>query len=543
MRDASRAGRSRTAASTGSRAWAGAPLVAAACALVLAGTPAGLAGQDAERGEEIYRRWCQECHGAEGEGDGPAADRMLPRPRDFTEARYQVRTTGSGQLPTDEDLRGVIREGLPGTTMPGWPDLSRSEVGDLIAYLKSLSRFFGRGDPPEPVDLGEDPGGGEEAIEAGRQVYQELECYRCHGQAGRGDGSSAPTLEDWRERPIRAADLTEPWTFNGGSSVEDIHARFLTGLDGTPMPTQSDALASGVVDEEDLWNLAHYVRSLGPERSPPRVRDAVRVERIEGELPGGPGDDAWSDVERYWFPLGGQVIERPRQFEPMVGGVWVRGVHDGQEMVLRVAWNDPSSSPDSSWREWRQKVADAMFADGTPIPTDPLADRLAVQFPTSVPEGRERPYFLMGSSRRPVYLWRWSSETGHREAVASGLGTASALEGGALEGTAAWEAGRWSVTFRRPLTVEGDRRIGFPTGVAVPMALFAWDGDNGEDETRGSVSSWYFLVLEEPTGSSVYVVPLAAVLLTGGLGLFLARRARRRRGDGRGAGGAAEGRT
>jgi DMSO reductase family type II enzyme heme b subunit len=510
--------------------------MAAAALAPLAGGEAS--AQDVERGEEIYRTWCVECHGEEGKGQGPAADRMLPRPRDFTGARYQIRTTGSGELPTDQNLHQVIRDGLPGTTMPGWPNLSRSEREDVIAYIKSLSPFFQRGEAPEPLELGEDPGGGPEAVEAGRQVYEELECYRCHGQAGRGDGESAPTLEDWRGMPVRAADLTQPWRFNGGSSVEAVHARFLTGLDGTPMPTQADALRSEIVSREDLWNLAHYVRSLGPERSPPRVRDAVRVVRME-ELPAGPGDEAWSEVPGFWFPLSGQVIERPRQFEPMVRSVRVQGAHDGEEIVLRVTWHDPSASPDSAWAEWRGKVADRMFADGTPIPTEGLSDRLALQFPTEIPSGRERPYFLMGDGQNPVYLWRWDSREGHDEATATGLATASSLDGTQLRGDAAWEAGRWRATFRRPLEAEG-RRIAFRTGVPIPVAFFAWDGDNGEDATRGSLSSWYFVVLERPTGNSVYVAPLVAILLTGGLGFFMSRRARRRE-DGPGArpGGAA----
>ncbi|MEJ2371542.1 MAG: cytochrome c, partial [Gemmatimonadales bacterium] len=56
--------------------------------------------QDLENGEAIYRAWCLECHGAEGRGDGPAAERMLPRPRDFVGARYKIRTTVSVELPT-----------------------------------------------------------------------------------------------------------------------------------------------------------------------------------------------------------------------------------------------------------------------------------------------------------------------------------------------------------------------------------------------------------------------------------------------------------
>lgn len=494
---------------------------------------AGTAAQDTANGRRLYETWCAECHGVDGDGAGPAADRMLPRPRDFTEARYQIRTTGSGELPTDEDLTRAVHEGLPGTTMPGWPNLNRSQRRDVVAYLKTFSPFFEQLGEPEPLEFGDPPGGGEEAVRSGREVYRRLECYRCHGEEGRGDGVSAPTLEDWRGLPVRAADLTQPWRFNGGSGVEAVHRRFLTGLDGTPMPTQSDALAAGVVDSTELWNLAYYVRSLAPERAPPRARDAMLVERVEGELPSGPADSLWREVERYWFPLGGQVIEQPRQFEPMVSSVWVQGVHDGEEIVLRVSWNDPSQSPDSAWMEWQRKVADALYDDGTPWPTDSLSDRVAVQFPARIPEGRERPYFLMGSARNPVYLWRWDSGGGAYEATATGLGTSGSLSENRLEGAAAWEHGRWSVTFRRSLEADG-QRIPFRTGTPIPIAFFAWDGSNAEDEARGAISSWYFLNLEVPTGRSVYVVPLVAVLLTGGFGYFLTWRARRRR-EGEGA--------
>ncbi len=510
--------------------------LAAALAAGLLGTPAPAPGQDADRGQEIYETWCAGCHGVDGEGDGPAASRMLPRPRDFTEARYQIRTTASGDLPADEDLMEVLDHGLPGTTMPGWPNLSTAERRDVVAYLKELSPFFEQLGPPEQLDFGDPPGGGEEAVEAGREVYERLECDRCHGAAGRGDGPSAPTLEDWQENPVRAADLTKPWLFNGGGSVEEVHRRFLTGLDGTPMPTQSDALDAGVVDSTDLWNLTYYVRSLGPERSPPRMRDAARVPLVEeGELPSDPGADAWQQADRYWFPLSGQVIEPPRQFEPMVPGVWVRGLHDGDELALRVSWSDPSPSPDSAWMEWQRKVADLLHDDGEPWPTDSLPDRLAVQFPTAVPEGRERPYFLMGSSQRPVYLLRWNSRDGFREAAATGLGTSAPLGESRLEGEAEWSEGRWSVVFRRPLEGEGDR-ISFPPGTAVPAAYYAWDGNNAEDGTRGAISGWFFLVLETPTGTEVYAAPAVVVLLIGGIGFFLTRRVRASAGGGGSAG-------
>src|SRR5688572_20437881 len=102
------------------------------------------------RGKAIYDKWCAECHGDTGAGDGSAQTYMLPRPRDFTKGSYQIRTTASGELPTDADLRRVINEGMPGTAMPQWRDrLSDAEREDVIAYIKSFSQFF-TGAAPKP---------------------------------------------------------------------------------------------------------------------------------------------------------------------------------------------------------------------------------------------------------------------------------------------------------------------------------------------------------------------------------------------------------
>src|SRR2546422_6916530 len=64
-----------------------------------------LPAQDTTKGKVVYEKWCAGCHGDTGAGDGPAAAYMLPRPRNFTGAVYKIRTTASGQLPTDADLR------------------------------------------------------------------------------------------------------------------------------------------------------------------------------------------------------------------------------------------------------------------------------------------------------------------------------------------------------------------------------------------------------------------------------------------------------
>src|SRR6266849_178762 len=75
----------------------------------------GALAQDTTGGKRVYVKWCAGCHGETGSGDGPAASAMLPRPRNFTGAIYKIRTTASGQLPTDADLLRAIDEGLPGS--------------------------------------------------------------------------------------------------------------------------------------------------------------------------------------------------------------------------------------------------------------------------------------------------------------------------------------------------------------------------------------------------------------------------------------------
>ncbi|HJR54267.1 MAG TPA: c-type cytochrome, partial [Gemmatimonadota bacterium] len=351
------------------------PLLAA---LLLAAAP--LAAQDAQPGKVEYDRWCAGCHGVDGGGDGPGAAMMMPRPRDFTTGRYQIRSTPSGALPTDEDLTRVILDGMPGTAMPGWRDhFGDSEVQDLVAYLQSFSPFFESQPAPEPVETPSAPGVDEAALAEGREFYEKIECNKCHGEAGRGDGPSAPTLEDDDDRPVRAADLTENWFFNGGGSVEEIHERLVTGLNGTPMPSFQDLIAAEFMTAEQLWRVAQYVRSLAPEE-PPVVQEVVRAGRVEGELPASVDDAAWEAAERFYVPLVGQVIVRPRWFSPTVDGVWVQALHNGRELAMRLVWHDPSESPDPDWEEWQSKVLALMApADAPGEAAAEPADTAAVQ--------------------------------------------------------------------------------------------------------------------------------------------------------------------
>lgn len=506
-------------------------------ALCLAVTVVPATAQQADPpGKAVYDRWCASCHGVDGDGDGVAAAYMLPRPRDFTRGVYQIRTTPNGQLPTDADLRRIVDDGMPGTAMPGWSrTLSSAERAAVVEYIKGFSRFFAQGPAPEPLRIGRAPRASAADIEEGREVYQSIECWKCHGQEGRGDGDSAPTQTDDEGFPVRPADLTEPWRFNGGATVADIYRTLRTGLDGTPMPSFDDLIDAGFITDDQLWNLAHYVRSLGPERTP-RVREVVRAE-LRDELPQGPLDEAWDNVDRYYIPLVGQVIARGRWFAPSVDGVWVQALHDGTELVMRLAWSDPSRSPSPAWAEWRAAMLETMEPKETPLPEDALADAIAIQFPRTVPSGMERPYFLFGNAREPVYLWRWQSDPESvSEHVARGIDRIEPLTASraAVTGSAHHEHGQWQIVLRRALVAAdaaggaGGDRIDFTTAQPIPFALFAWDGDNGEVGTRGAISTWYFIYLDQPVPPTVFAVPIFAVLLTAGLGLLAVRRAQRR---------------
>ena len=504
------------------------PTAALAALILAAATPPVAAQVD---GKALYDRWCAGCHGVEGRGDGPGAATMLPRPRDFTLALYQVRTTATGEIPTDEDMLRVIDEGMPGTTMPAWRDaFTREQRLALVAHLKTFSRFF-QGEAPQPLDLGQAPRSSPERLARGREAYESTECWRCHGQSGRGDGASASTLEDDLGWPIRAADLTANWTFNGGGTVADIYRTLRTGLDGTPMPSFSDMVDAGVITDDDLWSLAQYVRSLSPARAP-SVREVVRAVRLtDATLPSSVDDEVWEAIEGFRIPLVGQVVLAPRWFAPRVESLWIQAAHDGTELALRISWTDPSRSPDPEWAGFAARVLEVMGpGDPGSATTVGAPDRLTVQFPAALTTGLERPYFLQGDSRRPAYLWSWRSDgAGAVESDARGMGTAVARPDDRqhLLATAAHAEGQWRVVLRRSLDTGREGDLLLPVGQAVPMAFQAWDGDNGEDGLQGSVSTWFFLFLEEPATMAVYVAPLMALVLTFLAGLLVIRQARR----------------
>lgn len=105
-------------------------------------TAAPPAGQP-ERGKAIYDARCASCHGQQGQGDGPQAPFLSPRPSSLVSAATSVKS--------DADLLAAIANGKPRTAMPSWKtELSEEERRDVLAYVRSLVRFGPKSLTPPP---------------------------------------------------------------------------------------------------------------------------------------------------------------------------------------------------------------------------------------------------------------------------------------------------------------------------------------------------------------------------------------------------------
>jgi cytochrome c oxidase cbb3-type subunit 2 len=227
--------------------------LAAACLLTFAVVHVRVAAQPSH-GKQVYDVHCAECHGAGGRGDGPSAAFLKPRPRDLTTGKYKLRSTETGSGPTDDDLLQTVRRGMYGTSMPGWDRILPDEdITAVVAFVKSLASQTAAAVPiamPQPI------ASSDQSIARGHLAFDKLQCAKCHGVDGRGTGAVTTTFEDDWKQPMKAADLTEPWTFRGGATARDIYLRFRAGMSGTPMPSFKDAAT-----DAELWDLANYVVS------------------------------------------------------------------------------------------------------------------------------------------------------------------------------------------------------------------------------------------------------------------------------------------
>ena len=217
-------------------------------------------GPSEQRGHGLYLRYCVLCHGVFGDGNGDTAAFIDPKPRDFTIATFKCRSTPTGTLPLDSDLFNTLLRGVETSNMPSWRPLSDDNRHDLIAYIKTFSERWKTEKSGDPINIPPETPVTIESIRHGHELFQKMECWKCHGQQGHGDGPSASTLTDSKDQPIRPYNFSSAGNdarFKCGVTNQDLYRIFMTGLDGTPMPSFAD-----VIQPNDAWDLVHYLRTL-----------------------------------------------------------------------------------------------------------------------------------------------------------------------------------------------------------------------------------------------------------------------------------------
>ncbi len=236
-----------------------------------------------DRGARSYMQYCRPCHGHLGDGKGPQAVGMWPPPRDLRLGVVSFSSAPAGSVWRDEDVVRIVRGGLAGTGMRAWSDVPDRELADIVQFVKTLSPRFRSEAPQEAITASPDPwparaGGLAAAAARGRAVYHGVaRCQACHPayappeeiqafaraagvvveprrEPGRpllvpSDFGRRLEATDFRVGPLRAV--------RPGHRGEDLYRAIAAGLGGTAMPTWK-----GVLPEEDLWALVHYVDGL-----------------------------------------------------------------------------------------------------------------------------------------------------------------------------------------------------------------------------------------------------------------------------------------
>jgi len=188
------------------------------------------------RGRRLYADHCASCHGPQGDGNGPGAATLRPRPTNLVEHEY-----------TDERLADVLWNGVWGTAMPAWRDWPLED----LAALRDVVLGFGVSSRT-PVDAVVPTAPAPETLAGlGARVYA-ANCVQCHGETGGGDGSASAEL------------LMDPTDFlrQRPSQAESLRA-LRSGVEGTPMAPWTSRLSNA-----EMLAVTGYVRSFyeGPDR-------------------------------------------------------------------------------------------------------------------------------------------------------------------------------------------------------------------------------------------------------------------------------------
>jgi len=240
-------------------------------------------------GKDSYDKHCIGCHGSIGDGAGPAARYLSPRPRNFRKGMFKFTSTATMERPLPEDIFGTLTRGLSGSSMPDFRLLSDEMRWDLVEYVRylgirgefeqlALDLAWEDEEIPDFEEVEEivrgfwdpatlratyppisEPEKDADSIARGRELYFDTttaNCAACHGDTGVGDGPSAGDFLDEWGYPILPRDLTTG-VYRAGSDPASLYRSIATGINGTPMPSFGSSMTP-----ENIWDLVHFVQSL-----------------------------------------------------------------------------------------------------------------------------------------------------------------------------------------------------------------------------------------------------------------------------------------
>ena len=530
-----------------SRAGSVAPVVAAPAKAVSPGRAETAA--PVLNGPQLFGQYCAACHGENGDGNGLAARFLYPKPRNFREGQFRLVTT-TNRVPSDEDLMRVVVRGMPGSAMFPLGHLGEPERKELVAHVRRLIRDgledrlrreakeFGEEVVPEelaktvdartrpgsvlgiPRDL---PASGSESVARGRALYLK-QCATCHGDSGKGDG-----VQEQRDEsgvPIRPRDFTRG-VFKGGREREQLYARIMLGVPGTPMPASSN------YKPEEVGDLINYIQSLSDASTPARVEHrrmrltALRARETLSEVIADAQWDTATSTPIVISPLWWREFADP--------DLRVQALHDDQTLAVRISWRDETrntqairpqdfsdmaalqlfkgerepflgmGSADGSVDVWLWNAAAQadreQYAD-----VDTAYPHMAVdQYPFEQGAASRRAHPTERQPREFVTAWaagNLRSDPSHvvpgSNLQAKGFGSLT-LRPRISQVTSAhggWKDGRWTVVLRRSLQVPADAGIGLVGGDRCSIAFAVWDGAAHDRDGQKLVSIWHDLELK-----------------------------------------------
>jgi len=98
------------------------------------------AGWKLKNGRNLYMKHCVHCHGVSGDGAGPTAQYLNPRPRDYRLGIFKFTSTISTEKAAKGDLAQILHEGVPGTSMPSFKlKLIGDDMDAVVSYVLFLA--------------------------------------------------------------------------------------------------------------------------------------------------------------------------------------------------------------------------------------------------------------------------------------------------------------------------------------------------------------------------------------------------------------------